>query len=165
MYFDNNMYSYIYSGRMEDSQAVAAVERAMVAIRRSQSRRAIQRLAGGGHPDPALFAVIDAVEEGPEAATVSSVADRMGVDQPRASRLVARAVDAGLLRRVADPADGRRSTLELTDLGVEQAAQVHRFRREVFGTAMRDWPEHDQREFARLLGDFVEALGRRHRGG
>ncbi|MFF5208477.1 MarR family winged helix-turn-helix transcriptional regulator [Streptosporangium sp. NPDC000396] len=150
---------------MEDLQAIAAVERAMVAIRRSQSRRAIQRIAGGAQMDPALFGVIDAVEEGPEAATVSSVADRMGVDQPRASRLVTRAVESGLVRRVADPEDGRRSTLELTDLGAEQAEQVHRFRREVFGTAMRGWPEHDQREFARLLTAFVEALGQRQRRG
>lgn len=163
MYFDINMYLYMYHCGMEDSQAVAAVERAMVAIRRSQSRRAIQRVAGGIQIDPALFGVIDAVEEGPEAPTVGSVADRMGIDQPRASRLVARAVDAGLLRRVADPEDGRRSSLELTGLGVEQADQVHRFRREIFGTAMRDWPEHDQREFARLLGAFVGALGRRYR--
>ncbi|MFJ2028631.1 MarR family winged helix-turn-helix transcriptional regulator [Streptosporangium sp. NPDC087985] len=149
---------------MEDQQAIAAVERAMVAIRRSQSRRAIQRIAGDTRLDPALFGVIDAVEEGPGAATVSSVADRMGVDQPRASRLVAKAVNAGLLRRVADPEDGRRSTLELTDLGVEQAEQVHRFRREVFGTAMRGWPEDDQREFARLLTSFVRVLGERYRG-
>ncbi|GAA4228201.1 DNA-binding MarR family transcriptional regulator [Streptosporangium album] len=145
---------------MEESQAVAAVERAMVAIRRSQSRRAIQRLAGDTQLDPALFAVIDAVEEGPGAATVSAVADRMGIDQPRASRLVARAVEAGLLRRVADPADGRRSILELTGHGSEQTDQVHRFRREVFGAAMRGWPERDQREFARLLTAFVGALGR-----
>jgi hypothetical protein len=70
-----------------------------------------------------------------------------------------------VLRRVADPADGRRSTLELTDLGAEHAERVHLFRRGVFGTAMRDWPEHDQREFARLLTAFVGELGRRHREG
>jgi DNA-binding MarR family transcriptional regulator len=150
---------------MKDVQAIASVERAMVAIRRSQTRRALQRLAGGTSIDPALFGVIDAVEEDPRAATVTSIADRMGIDQPRASRLVARAVEAGLLRRVADPADGRRSTLELTGQGAEQAEEVHLFRREVFGTAMRDWPEHDQREFARLLTAFVGELGRRHREG
>lgn len=146
----------MYHGVMEDIEPVAAVERAMVEIRRRQSRRALHRL-GGETLDPALFGVIDAVEESP-GATVTSLADRLGVDQPRASRLVARAVDAGLLRRIADPADGRRSTLELTELGVEQAEQVHRFRREMFGTAMRDWPEHDRQEFARLLTTFVDAL-------
>ncbi|MFI6512293.1 MarR family winged helix-turn-helix transcriptional regulator [Streptosporangium sp. NPDC050855] len=155
---------------MEDEQAVAAVEQAMVEIRRSQTRRALQRLAaatGPGAPvplDPALFGVIDAVEEGEGAVTVTSVAGRLGVDQPRASRLVARAVEAGLVRRVADPDDGRRSTLELTALGAEHAERVHRFRREVFGAAMRGWPERDRREFARLLTAFVAELGARHRG-
>ncbi|MER6824600.1 MarR family transcriptional regulator [Streptosporangium sp. NPDC000563] len=149
---------------MEDPQ-VAAVERAMVAIRRSQTRRALQRLAGDVELDPALFGVIDAVEEETEAATVTSVAGRMGVDQPRASRLVARAVEAGLVRRVADPADGRRSTLELTELGVGHAERVHRFRREIFDAAMRDWSERERKEFARLLTAFVAELGRRHREG
>ncbi|MEU7893226.1 MarR family transcriptional regulator [Nonomuraea sp. NPDC049152] len=137
-------------------EPVAAVERAMVEIRRRQSRRSLHRLGGGGL-DPALFGVVDAVEEEP-GATVTSIADRLGVDQPRASRLVARAVDEGLLRRVADPADGRRSTLELTELGVEQAEQVHRLRRQVFGDAMSEWSERDRREFARLLTAFVAAL-------
>ncbi|MGC5014262.1 MarR family winged helix-turn-helix transcriptional regulator [Streptosporangium sp. DT93] len=154
---------------MEDQQAVAAVERAMVEIRRSQTRRAVQRLAAGADDgagasvplDPALFGVIDAVEEGEGDVTVTSVADRLGVDQPRASRLVARAVGAGLVRRVADPADGRRSTLELTALGAGHAERVHRFRREVFGAAMRGWSEHDRREFARLLTAFVAELGAR----
>lgn len=161
MYFDNNMYLYIYNRDMEDPQ-VAAVERAMVAIRRSQTRRALQRSAGDDGFDPALFGVIDAVEEGAEAATVTSVAGRMGVDQPRASRLVARAVEAGLLRRVADPVDGRRSTLELTELGTGHAERVHRFRREVFDAAMRGWSEQERGEFARLLTAFVAELGRRH---
>lgn len=107
----------------------------------------------------------DARPGDPGAPTVGSVADRLGVDQPRASRLVARDVEAGLVRRVADPVDGRRSTLELTGLGVEHAERVHAFRWEVFGTAVRDWPERDQWEFARLLTAFVEALGRRRSKG
>lgn len=155
------MYFYMHWGSVEDVHATAAVERAMVAIRRSQSRRALLKM-GGATVDPTLFEVVDVVEEGGGAATVTSVADRLGVDQPRASRLVARAVEEGLVRRVADPSDGRRSTLALTDLGTEHAERVHAFRCEVFGTAMRAWPEHDRQEFARLLTDFVEALGQGH---
>ncbi|MFD4429251.1 MarR family transcriptional regulator, partial [Nocardia sp. NPDC058497] len=40
--------------------------------------------------------------------TVSTVAAALAVDQPRASKLVAAAVTAGYLRRVADQSDGRR---------------------------------------------------------
>ncbi|MFF3441640.1 MarR family winged helix-turn-helix transcriptional regulator [Streptosporangium sp. NPDC002721] len=59
--------------------------------------------------------------------------------------MVARAVEAGLLRRVADPVDGRRSTLELTELGAGHAERVHRFRREVFDAAMRGWSGREGR--------------------
>ncbi|MGO4423365.1 hypothetical protein AB4Z54_32920, partial [Streptomyces sp. MCAF7] len=38
--------------------------------------------------------------------------------------------------------------------------EVRRFRRSVFAEAMAEWPEADRAEFARLLTDFVGALGR-----
>lgn len=65
------------------------------------------------------YEVLDAVggpapEETGQAPTVGDIADVMRDDQPRASRVVAAAVDAGLIRRLADPADGRRSLLATT---------------------------------------------------
>jgi hypothetical protein len=38
------------------------------------------------------------------------------------------------------------------------SAEVHAFRRQVFGQAMADWPAADRAEFARLLARFVESL-------
>src|SRR5687767_15683578 len=90
---------------------LAAVEAAMVAIRRSQSRRALARSGEDGGLEPAVFDVLDAVEAAEEAgstATVSTEAVALDAAQPRASKLVATAVDAGLLRRVADQTAGRR---------------------------------------------------------
>jgi DNA-binding MarR family transcriptional regulator len=141
-----------------------AVERAMVAIRRRQSRRALARLAGGASgpgDDTAPVAVLDVVEEHEDAGRpcpVTAVAERLGVDLPRASRLVARAVEDGLLRRRADQRDGRRSLLALTPAGRARLEEVHGFRRTVFGQAMAEWSDAERRQFARLLTAFVARL-------
>jgi DNA-binding MarR family transcriptional regulator len=134
--------------------SVELVERAMVAIRRRQSRRALARLMP---VDPARFGVLDAIEEhGPS--SVSDLANALGVDQPRASRLAARAVDEGLLVRQADQHDGRRTLLRLTASGRRQVDAAHAARREIFAAAMADWPAADRKTFARLLTAFITAL-------
>jgi DNA-binding MarR family transcriptional regulator len=143
---------------------VADIERAMVAIRRLQLRRTLGRLSeqrGGAWFDPTMTAVVDAVEEHEEAGgpcTVSSVAAALSVDQPRASRLVARAVEQGLLARSADQLDGRRTLLTLTDGGVKHAERVHQFRRGVFAEAMAGWSPRQVATFARLLTRFTRSF-------
>lgn len=136
----------------DEADAIAAVERAMVEIRRLQQRRTLARLS---QVDPSLTAVVDAIEHNPAAATVSSVGAALGVDQPRASRLVARAVDEGLVARAADQLDGRRVRLTLTRRGAEHAARVHSFRQSMFAEAMADWTPRQITTFARLLTRFV----------
>ncbi|WP_432588953.1 MarR family winged helix-turn-helix transcriptional regulator [Streptomyces sp. HD1123-B1] len=150
------------------AQHIDEVERAMVAIRRSQSRRSLARLANGHSPvtdtGGAAFDVLDAIEAAEQSgtpATVSGIAAALAVDQPRASKLVAGAVAAGLVRREADQADGRRALLVRTEAGRALTEEVRRFRRSVFAEAMEEWPEADQAAFARLLTRFVDALGRR----
>ncbi|TDU89760.1 DNA-binding MarR family transcriptional regulator [Kribbella voronezhensis] len=138
---------------------VAAVEAAMVEIRQRQTRRVFAREAGV--QDVSAQQVIDAVEAaGEEPIGVNGVAEALGVDQPRASKLVAAAVGAGLVRREADQQDGRRTNLVLTEAGRERLETVHSYRRRRFATAMRDWPETDQERFAVLLTRFVAGLSR-----
>jgi DNA-binding MarR family transcriptional regulator len=159
---------------VQNDEHVKAVERAMVAIRRSQTRRALTRLAQGrddaaGVVSSSAVDVLDAIETAEEAgtpATVSTVAAALNVDQPRASKLVAAAVDAGLVRREADQADGRRAPLVRTERGDALFEELHRFRRSIFATAMSDWTDADRAAFARLLTRFVESLaGMTGRGG
>mgnify|MGYP001159232131 CR=1 FL=1 len=133
---------------------VERIERAMVRIRRRQRRRTLARRQGMSGQ---AFDVLDAIEAG-RAVTVSEIAQALGVDQPRASRLVAAAVADGLVRREADQADGRRSVLVLTEAGQEAVAQAHRTRRAAFAAAMAGWTEAERAEFARLLTRFVDAL-------
>jgi DNA-binding MarR family transcriptional regulator len=157
--------------RVQEDEPVKAVERAMVAIRRSQTRRALTRLAEGRDDadDAGVVggsAAIEATEQAGTPVTVSSVGAALNVDQPRASKLVAAAVQAGLVRREADQADGRRTLLVRTERGTTLSEELHQFRRSIFATAMSDWTDADRAAFARLLTRFVESLaGMTGRGG
>lgn len=157
---------------VRDQEAVlAAVESALVAIRRSQSRRALAQLTrdrernrgqgkgdGKEQPADAVFQLLDALlaaEEHGERLTVTEAGAAMGVDQPRASRLAAQAMRTGLLVREADQADGRRSLLALTDGGRAALARVSAVRRGAVDEATAHWPDEDRRVFADLLTRFV----------
>lgn len=151
--------------RRREAPTLAAIERAMVRIRRSQTRRTLGRLATrdlGQAVDPAQLDVVFAVDEGPDRpgqeVTVGLVAERLGIDPSRASRVVAAAIRAGHVRRVASQADGRRIRLELTEAGREVARAAHRSRRALYDRLMQGWPERDRRELARLLTRFTDAL-------
>ncbi|WP_225726428.1 MULTISPECIES: MarR family winged helix-turn-helix transcriptional regulator [unclassified Nocardia] len=140
---------------MEDQDAItAAVERAMVRIRRRQTRGA---LAARSPVPVAVFGVLDAVAAAEEA-TVGTLAPALGVDQPRASRLVAQAVSENLLERVADRHDGRRSVLRLTADGRALVDAARAGRRRAMAAAMSDWTDRERAEFARLLARFVDAM-------
>jgi DNA-binding MarR family transcriptional regulator len=145
---------------------VAAIERAMVAIRRAQTRRALARLSArrnvrsgrhGSLPDAVfeLLDIVDAVTTHGGAPTVTEAATALGIDQPRASRLTAQALDAGLLRRGVDQADGRRSPLILTPSGRGALDRIHAFRRQVIAEATADWAAEDRTALAQLLSRFV----------
>ncbi|MGY1948878.1 MarR family winged helix-turn-helix transcriptional regulator [Nocardia asiatica] len=141
---------------MDEHDAVTvAVEAAMVRIRRRQTRGALSE----GVVPVAVFGVLDAVAGG-VADTVGALAPALGVDQPRASRLVARAVAAGLLERVADQRDGRRSVLRPTAAGRRASAEAAARRRTAMAAAMADWTPAERADFARLLERFVEKMDR-----
>jgi DNA-binding MarR family transcriptional regulator len=117
-----------------------------------------QAKQGGYDPAHEVLDVVEAAEEAGTGATVTSVAEALAVDQPRASRLVQAAVTAGLVERGADQAGGRWTLLVRTDLGREVSDRIHERRRAVFRAAMADWTAGERAEFARLLTRFVDAL-------
>jgi DNA-binding MarR family transcriptional regulator len=135
---------------------IETIEQSMIALRRSQRRRTLARLSGA-LPNAAVevIDVIEAAELAGQPATVSAVADALNIDQPRASKLVAAAVEAGLVERRADQADGRRSLLARTAAGMAVTEQIHSFRRRVIGSALFSWDNSDVSDFARLLNRFI----------
>lgn len=152
------------AARTGGGDAIATIEAAIVALRRSYRRRAIARLSHrrgertgrvGALPD-AVFEMLDAIAAADDRAlAVTEAAVALDVDQPRASRLAAQAVEAGLVRRTADQHDGRRSLLVLTPQGRDALTRVRAFRQRVIAEAMKDWSETDRAALADLLSRFV----------
>jgi DNA-binding MarR family transcriptional regulator len=143
-------------------EALDAVERSMVKLRRGMSRQRLGKAAVREHNLPVdvqVLHVVDIVDEGPdrpgEEMSVGLVAARLGVDASRGSRIVAEAVKSGYVRRVASQEDGRRIHLELTDAGRSVVEATRRTRQEHFAKAMSGWTEQERAEFARLLSRFV----------
>ena len=148
---------------------IEVIEQALLALRRQQTRHALARLSArrgirtgriGAQPD-AVFQLLDVVENAAAAGsgpTVTEAAAALAVDQPRASRLAAQALEAGLLRREADQADGRRSLLMPTPAGHAALEQIRRFRQQVISEALKAWPEEDRSTLARLLARFTADL-------
>jgi len=153
------MYTVVMTPSPED-----AVERALVAIRRRQSRRVLAagaRRQGFSADLIATAEILDAIDDdaatGPER-TVTGIAQRLRMDQPRASRLVAKTIADGLLERTADQRDGRRSLLTLTAAGHRQLDGIRANGRFQAGQAMADWTAGERDAFADLLTRFVSAL-------
>ena len=138
----------------------------MVRIRRSQTRRSLSKLAERELGRPIAMSrsfVVDALDESADTAsaseiTVGDIAERLGIDPSRASRMVAEAIDAGDVRRIASQSDGRRITLELTTQGRELARSARRLRLKLFDRAMSDWSAHDRDQLARLLTKFIDGV-------
>ncbi|WP_231333048.1 MarR family winged helix-turn-helix transcriptional regulator [Actinomadura graeca] len=142
--------------------AVDAVERSMVKLRRGMARQRLAKAAIREHNLPVdvqVLHVVDVLDEGPgpegREMSVGLVAARLGVDASRGSRVVAEAVKLGYVRRVASQEDGRRIHLELTASGRSVVDATRRTRQDHFARAMDGWSEAEQDEFARLLTRFV----------
>ena len=91
----------------------------------------------------------------------SALAEALYSDPSSVSRQVAQLVEKGLVRREADPVDGRASILVVTDAGNEVAETMRRRRNENLGRVIADWTEDDRARFVALLDRFVDGYERR----
>jgi len=94
---------------------------------------------------------------------VQEASAALGVAANTVSTLVGRLTSAGLLRRTADPDDGRAARLEPTEAARRRFAEWRDRRRDVVGEAMRTLTTADRRSIAaalpalRRLADALEA--------
>ena len=147
------------------AEAVASIDAVMHKVRRSIQRRDFGRQVMA-KLDPSLeVAHLDAISaiahnpvwsaEGPvPEVTVGLIAERLGIDPSRASRVVADVVERGYARRVASQLDARRICLELTGKGSNFVEAVRRNKLEIFARALGKWNERELVVFASLLDRF-----------
>jgi DNA-binding MarR family transcriptional regulator len=106
---------------------------------------------------PARFRLLEALAAASGALSVSEIAAAVGVDQPRASRLVQQAVHMGLVRREADPDDARRTRVALTDNGRSLVRGFRGERRDAMEAALAAFTDQERAELARLLTKLADS--------
>ncbi len=116
--------------------------------------------AHGRFAGPGRLRLLEALAAASAPLTVSELAERIGVDQPRASRVVQQSVDMGLVRREADPDDARRTRVVLTDDGAAILRGFRGDRREAVQSALDSFSPEEQAELARLLTKLADSWPR-----
>lgn len=111
----------------------------------------------GRHGAPARLRMLEALAK--ESLGVSELAEAIGVDQPRASRLVQQGVERGWVQREADPDDARRTRIRLTDEGRALARGARGQRRQMLGKALEGFSEDEKSELAHLLTKLADNWG------
>lgn len=109
------------------------------------------RMAG-----PARMRMLEALAAASAPLSVSALGEAIGVDQPRASRLVQQGVERGFVRREADPDDARRTRIALTDEGRKIARGMRGERREMLTGALAAFTDEERTELARLLNKLAD---------
>lgn len=105
---------------------------------------------------PAWVRMLEALAAASEPLSVSELGAAIGVDQPRASRLVQQGVQRGLVQREADPQDARRTRVALTEAGRRIATAARGERRQALSRALEAFSDAERAELARLLGKLAD---------
>jgi DNA-binding MarR family transcriptional regulator len=145
----------------EAAKAVAAIDGVMARIRRNIMRREFGRVVLAqiapdlevAHMD-VISAIAHRAEGDAEEVTVGLIAERLGIDPSRASRVSADVVDRGFARRVASQQDARRICLELTPKGKRFVDAIRQSKMATFASALGQWEESELIVFANLLDRF-----------
>ena len=106
---------------------------------------------------PARVRVLEALAKASGPLSVSELGDAIGVDQPRASRLVQQGVEMGLVRREADPDDARRTRIALTTEGERLVRGFLGQRTDAVASALAAFTDAERAELARLLTKLADA--------
>lgn len=107
---------------------------------------AVMRIAQGiGRPAPA-------------APTVGGLAEELGLDPSRASRVAADLIAAGYLRREAAQDDGRKTVLALTDKAVATFAAYRDIKWDRYAEVFDGWSDEEIETFATLFARFFDGM-------
>jgi DNA-binding MarR family transcriptional regulator len=112
--------------------------------------------AGADRDRAALVLLFPLVRLGP--LRQGALAELVHADPSTVSRHVAALVDQGLVRRVADEADGRASRLVVTDAGLAALDTLRGEREGVLDQVTADWSPADLSTFTSLFGRLIDDL-------
>lgn len=139
-----------------------ALDDALVAVRRVLQRPGYRRriAAGTGTVELGTLRLLRAVQRLPGAPSIGDVAELLIIDPSTASRLVDRALAAGLLDKRPCADDGRRARLHLSAEGGAVLDAATRQRRAVLAEVTADWDAVDLDRLVELLAALLEGFDR-----
>jgi DNA-binding MarR family transcriptional regulator len=114
------------------------------------------QMAGADRDRAALVLLFPLVRLGP--LRQSALAEVVHADPSTVSRHVAALVEDGLVRRVADEADGRASRLVVTDAGLAALETLRQERESLLEKVTAGWPAADVTALTTLFGRLVDDL-------
>lgn len=91
---------------------------------------------------------------GQDEPTVGTIAQRLGIDPSRASRLIGDLIASGHVRRAVSQQDARRTVVVLTDAGRAAAEAVRATKIGLLAAFLEDWTEAEIETFLPLLERF-----------
>jgi DNA-binding MarR family transcriptional regulator len=139
------------------TRSLDALDDALVAVRRVLQRPGYRRriAAGTGAVELGTLRLLRAVQRWSGAPSIGDVAELLIIDPSTASRVVDRALAAGLLEKRTCADDGRRARLHLTEQGEAVLDAATRQRRSVLAEVTADWTTDD---LDGLVGRLEELL-------
>ncbi len=159
--------------RIHDPETLQRLDRALLRMRRSVVRPEIVAV-----PIPALDHSVDlakvmaclavsdlhALAEPHPTVTVKDVAAALELDHSTASRLLVDMQAEGLIERSSDPADRRRTVVDLTPTGEAVVRESSSIRTWAIDMMLAEWSEADLAEFTRLVERFGATIESRMPG-
>lgn len=158
--------TYVYGTCMQVMTVLSTLDDALIRLRRLWQTPSTARVItepGGSALKMSTVLVTDAIHRLHQTrpatpARVADVADRLEVAPSTASRLVDRAVHAGMVLRGTDATDTRRAMLTLTPAGTALLQRALAFRTDYLEQVLSGWTSTDIETLARLLDRFAAAV-------
>ena len=143
--------------------AVEVLEHALTRVARAILRLGVppDALRDGEQIDRSGYWALVRLEESPGQVRLSDLAGLLGLDLSTVSRQVRHLVDAGLVTRESDPADGRACLLGLSPRGRSVLDAVRDARRHVLARALVEWTGDDRVAIAAALSKLADDLASR----
>ncbi|MEE1621968.1 MarR family winged helix-turn-helix transcriptional regulator [Zafaria sp. Z1313] len=141
----------------ERLQAVHDMEEQLSMLWR-RARANGNKVARQVHPDmePGAYGLLRTLQRR-GSLRLTDLAAEIGVGKPSVSRQVAMLEQLGVVRKDADPADGRAQAITLTEAGARQLEAAQAARRLVFLQQLAEWDVDDLSRLAALLTRLNES--------